>query len=329
MVNNRYTVLVVLCLLFSLSLPLLAQERGTDERVRVISEIEQSTILIGEQTNLKIRVVYPNDATAALVLPKDTLMNGVEIVRTDLIDSLSVNDKLRELVYNVTITSFDSATYHLSNINALVGGKLYSPSETPSLMVNTMPVDLDNPDKYADIKDQWKPKFVWQDYLLYLYIFLGLVLLAVGIYYLIRYLKKRKDISEIDDVEDVYMDPYEEALQGIINLKSKELWEKNQIKEYYTELTEIVRKYLWRVYGISTAEKTSDEILEQFRTVIGRDRMYQELTKILHTADMAKFAKYQPSSDDNIRLLFITQEFIEEHKPHIETESEQKGGANV
>lgn len=328
MVNIIYRLAVLFCICLPLSLPLLAQDEGMDERIRVISELEKSTIVIGEQTNLKIRVAFPNDMSVALALPNDTLMNGVEIVKTDLVDSLVVSDQIRVLIYSVVITSFDSASYHLRNINALVGGKLYTSKDTPHLMVNTVPVDLENPEVYADIKDQWKPKFVWQDYLIYLYIFLGLILLALGVYFLVRYLRRRKDIPEVEKEKKTYIDPYEEALQGIINLKSKELWEQHQVKQYYTELSDILRKYLWRVYGINTIEKTSDEILEQYRSVIGRERMYQELTNILHTSDMAKFAKYLPASDDNIRLLFTTQEFIEEHRP-LSSTPEKEGGEKV
>lgn len=319
----------LICLILFIPSVLMSQEPGQDQRVRIVPELKRTTILIGEQTDLKVRLIFPSDATATLVLPEDTLVHGVEIIRTDLVDSLSINDELRELVYKVVITSFDSATYRLENINALVSGYLYGSSEEVSLMVNTLPVDLEQPDVYADIKDQWKPKFVWQDYLLYLYILLGLVLLGIGIYFLVRFLKKRRSIQDNEEIKEVYMDPYEEAMQGIILLKSKELWEHNQVKQYYTELTDILRKYLLRVYGINTAEKTSEEILAAFRTLIGRERMYQELSNILGTADMAKFAKYLPSTDDNIRLLFTAQEFIEEHKPASDDSDNKEGGEEL
>lgn len=324
--NHIKLLLLVLTASFFAVSNIEAQEVGKDDRVRIFSELERSTILIGEQTNLKISIAYPQGASVALALPEDTLVNGVEIIQTNLIDSTSINDQIQKLVYNVTITSFDSATYHLANIRALVAGVQYEASDDLSLMVNTIPVDVENPDQYADIKDQWKPKFVWQDYLMYLYVLLGLIALAVAIYYLIRYLKKRKVTAEITAEEEIILDPYEEAIQGIMMLKSKELWAHNQIKQYYTELSEILRKYLWRVYGISTAEKTSDEILEQFKSVIGGDRMYQELRNILLTADLAKFAKYQPSGDENLRFLFTTQEFIEEHKPAPEFTNSKEGG---
>lgn len=320
----RYNIILGVVTLVSLLAPLGLQA----QEVRVIPKLEQSTILIGEQVKLNVRVVYPSEKLMRLVLPEDTLVAGVEIIESVLVDSVIVNDRLHEMVYDVTITSFDSATYTLRNINALVGDSVYSSTEQPNLIVNTVPVDMANPEQYADIKNQWKPDFVWQDYLLYLYILLGIIALAVGAYYLRKYLRarnhKQEEVAEMVPAQD----PYQEAIQSIQVLKQKELWEHNQTKEYYTQMTDILRRYLWRVYGIDTMDKTSSEILESFRSRIGRDRMYGELNKILQTADLAKFAKYQPKSDENMSLLSASVAFIEEHKPVAE-EPKKEGGEKL
>lgn len=298
------------------------------QEVRVIPKLERSTILIGEQVQLNVRVVYPNNQVMRLVLPEDTLVSGVEIIESVLVDSIVVNNLLNEMVYNVTITSFDSATYMLRNINALVGDSVYTSTDELSLIVNTIPIDLSVPTEPMDIKGQWRPKFVWQDYLLYLYILLAIVALIVAAYYLRRYLIKRRKRQD-EAPEEIYLqDPYLEAIQSIQILKRQELWEHNQVKEYYTQLTDILRRYLWRVYAIDTMDKTSSEILETFRTKIGKDRMYTELSRILQTADLAKFARYQPDSNDNISLLSASIAFIEEHKPAAE-ETKKEGGEEL
>lgn len=281
---------------------------------RIIPKIEPSSISIGEQAELKIRVIYPKGSKAELTLPKDTLVSGVEILSVSTIDSTVVNDKLQELLYSVVVTSFDSATYRLNNIQAIIGGNTVQAENPPSLIVNTVPVNLDKPDEYSDIKGQWKPKFVWTDYLLYLYILLGVILLGILSYFLVRYLRRQKS-EQSDAVPVPVLDPYEEAITGMQQLKQDELWERNQIKEYYTRMTDILRHYLSRVYGMETAEKTSTEILSDFNNMVGKDRMYGELKKILQTADLAKFAQYRASSDENITLMNASVAFIEENKP--------------
>ena len=171
-------------------LSLLAMEDGGE--VRIIPTLERSAILIGEQVKLNVKVVYPRSEMMRLVLPEDTLVSGVEIIESQLVDSTMINDRLQELIYDVVLTSFDSANYQLRNISALVGDSLYTAGDQLSLVVNTVPVDLEHPDQYADIKGQWKPPFVWQDYLIYLYIILAIIALGVATYFLVRYLKKRK-----------------------------------------------------------------------------------------------------------------------------------------
>lgn len=298
------------------------------QETRVITTIEPSSIVIGEQAKMTVSIVYPVGTRAEIVLPKDTLVTGVEILSVSMVDSVTETDKLNRIVYDVVLTSFDSATYVLRNIQAMVGSTLVQEETPPSLIVNTVPVDIDHPNQYADIKGTWKPDFVWTDYLLYLYILLGLIAVGVLTYFLVKYLRQPKEKRSAVAPEPA-LDPYEEAIMGMRQLKSEELWEKNQIKEYYTRMTDILRHYLWRVYGMETAERTSTEILETFNTLVGRDRMYIELKKILQTADLAKFAQYRASSDENVSLMSAAVAFIEENKPQEKEEEKSEDSIRV
>ena len=302
-----------------LTLPLVGQE------VRVIPSLEPTKILIGEQTTLQVRIAHPKDAAARLILPKDTLVTGVEIMAVALADSVEVTDRIREHVYSVTLTAFDSANYVLNNIQAMVAGELYDANEAPILVVNTVPVDLTQPDTFSDIKEQWKPDFVWKDYLWIIITVLAVLLLALGGYFLWRYLKKRKKTPNVEkQPAEPLTDPYEEALQSMEQLREARLWEQNQVKEYYTTMTDILRRFIWRVYGIDTAEKTSGEILESFHSTVDNQSLQNDLRKILTTADIVKFAKYIPMPDDNISLMNASVSFVKEQKPEPEDKVEEQ-----
>ena len=302
-----------------LTLPLVGQE------VRVIPSLEPTKILIGEQTTLQVRIAHPKDAAARLILPKDTLVTGVEIMAVALADSVEVTDQIREHVYSVTLTAFDSANYVLNNIQAMVAGELYDANEAPILVVNTVPVDLTQPDTFSDIKEQWKPDFVWKDYLWIIITVLAVLLLALGGYFLWRYLKKRKETPNVEKLlAEPLADPYEEALRSMEQLREARLWEQNQVKEYYTTMTDILRRFIWRVYGIDTAEKTSREILESFHSTVDNQSLQNDLRKILTTADIVKFAKYIPTPDDNISLMNASVSFVKEQKPEPEDKEEEQ-----
>ena len=288
------------------------------DEVRLIPKLEPTKILIGEQTTLSVSVVAPMDREVRLALPADTLVSGVEILGVATGDTTMISDRLRQIVYEVTLTSFDSASYTLDHIAALVADQPVEAQDQPILMVGTVPVDLEHPDEIRDIKPQWLADFVLWDYLYYValfYAFMSLIaLLFVTIAYFIgRQKKERAAVSA--EVTEPLRDPYEEAVEELAKLKDEKLWESDQVKEYYTEMSDILRRYLKRVYGFETGEKTSSEILELFRSHIGRERMYDDLSRILTTADLAKFAKYRPEMGENVGLLSASRAFVEEHKP--------------
>lgn len=288
------------------------------DEVRLIPKLEPTKILIGEQTTLSVSVVAPMDREVRLALPADTLVSGVEILGVATGDTTMISDRLRQIVYEVTLTSFDSASYTLDHIAALVADQPVEAQDQPILMVGTVPVDLEHPDAIRDIKPQWLADFVLWDYLYYVALFYALMsliaLLFVTIAYFIgRQKKERAAVSA--EVTEPLRDPYEEAVEELAKLKDEKLWESDQVKEYYTEMSDILRRYLKRVYGFETGEKTSSEILELFRSHIGRERMYDDLSRILTTADLAKFAKYRPEMGENVGLLSASRAFVEEHKP--------------
>lgn len=302
------------------------------QEARVIPKLEPTKILIGEQSRLSVRVVAPVGEEVQLALPADTLVTGVEILGVTPGDTSMISDRLREIVYEVTLTSFDSASYTLDHIGAMVTGQLIRSDEQPILMVNTVPVDLEHPDEIKDIKAQWMADFVLWDYLVY-FAYLCALLSLIGLIFLTiaYFIHRRKHAGEKAEaaVPEPFRDPYIEAVEELEKLREEKLWETQQVKEYYTEMTDILRRYLKRVYGFDTAEKTSSEILDLFRSHIGRERMYDDLRHILTTADLAKFAKYEPEQGENVGLLSASRAFVEEHKPKQEepksdTDSEQK-----
>ncbi|MDO4695815.1 hypothetical protein [Porphyromonas sp.] len=284
------------------------------QEVRVLPSLERNEMRIGEQVNMKVRIVHDKSVPVRLILPVDTLVSGVEILGYAHTDSLDHNDRIRESIYNVVITSFDSAMYVLRNIQALVGDSLYSANEAPKLLVNTVPVDVSNPEQFNDIKRAWRTPFVWRDYILPVGLFLLSIILFLAGYRIWKYLTRPK-VRESELITEPEKEPYEEAIDALENLKNKGLWEKNLTKEYYTELSDILRRYIYRVWGIATFDRTTTEILETFKIAVDKGHSYVDLKKVLSTADLVKFAKYIPVAQDNIGVFNTTEAFVNRHKP--------------
>jgi hypothetical protein len=115
------------------------------------------------------------------------------------------------------------------------------------------------------------------------------------------------------------LDYYHEAIDKLQTLENKKLWQNDQVKEYYLGLSEILREYLEGRFGIQAMESTTDEIND---TLILQDKLKLKLREVLAQADLAKFAKFKPLGDENIRLMKQAKDFVRHTKPKLKAEEE-------
>ena len=120
--------------------------------------------------------------------------------------------------------------------------------------------------------------------------------------------------------------PYETAMSALASLKEKKLWEQGMEKEYFTELTEILRVYLNRRFGINAMEMTSRQIMASLASNKDIKEKRSYVRQILDMADFVKFAKVRPLPADNIASYDNAVKFVEETKP-VEPTEEEKAAA--
>ena len=219
-------------------------------------KIDSAAILIGEQTKLHLSVTADKDRPVQIVIPADTLMRGVEVLEISKPDSSVIENNRLLIKQDLLITSFDSALYLLPPLKVIDGvDTVYS--NQVALKVSTVPVNVDKPEEFYDIKDVWKPPFVWADYYPIIYgVLLGLLLLCI-IIYVIKRLKNRKSILPFSEPEEPKLPPFEQAMKELDALKEKKLWQQGLNKEYYTALTETLRRYIVDRFGVNAMEMTS------------------------------------------------------------------------
>lgn len=123
-----------------------------------------------------------------------------------------------------------------------------------------------------------------------------LSIVALLVYIFVR-MKKNQPIVV---VEKPKIPPHIIAFESLEKLKDKKLLEQDKVKEYYTELTDIVRLYIEQRFQIPALERTSTEIVVSFSgSRIVKGKTLEKLKQILNWADLAKFAKYRPMQSDN------------------------------
>lgn len=313
------------------------------QKSTVRATIQPSDILIGEQAIINIEVISPKDRNIIFPLYQDTLITGIEVLKmlppdTLLNEVMTINQKY-------IVTSFDSTLYHIPYMEVIDGTdtlrtndfglKVSAPQLSDStlayleLLKNNQTDSIDFARlNISDIKEIQNPPFVWQDYLEFLYIPL-LILLVLALIGLATYFILRKRSKGYYFTPKIILPPHVVALEGLDKLKASKLWQKGQEKEYYTELTDILRGYIDRRFNIDAPEMISDDIIDSVHLVTDTRSATDGLAQILKLADLVKFAKYTPFADENDlslvnAYLFVNQTKVEE-RPSLD--DQKKDGA--
>ncbi len=264
---------------------LLTTSFAFSQNSKVKAKVETSDIKIGEQFKYEISV----DETENVILPKLEL-NGLEII-----DSLKVDTLKNKLIQRYIITGFDSGSFYIPQQQIFIKNQNYL---TDSLLINVATVEVDTTKiKKFPIKSIKKEPYVFDDFKIYIYILLAaLAIIGFWIYWFV--IRKRKTEEEVQTYRTLA--PYEEAIFKLNELDEKLLWQNNKTKEYYSELTEIIRNYIERELKIPALEKTSDEILETLidfnnsESIKTSKETIQKLKELFQEADLVKFAKSKP-----------------------------------
>jgi len=183
------------------------------------------------------------------------------------------------------------------------------------------PFEVDSALAITDIKDIEKAPVWWWGIFRWVLLAILIAGLGIGAYYLWKwYLRTRK--PEEEAVNPELLRPAEEvALEKLDAIKEAKIWKDGKVKEYQTDLTDVVREYIGRRFGVQSTEKTSDETLRAMKPLIEKP-LYDRLKSMLQLADLVKFAKWHTTPDENENGLTTAYEFVKETTP-VEQPAEQ------
>ncbi len=272
----------------------------------VIAEIDTTNIRIGEQFEYKITV----QDTANVIIPKLENLVGVEIVEDKKIDTIK-----NQLIKKYILTSFDSGAYYIPQLQIFIKQRLHL---TDSLLIKVATVAVDTTkQKMFPIKALQSEPYVFDDYKKY--VWYGVIaLLIIGLILYVTFKKKKEEIEELGIPS---LPPFEEAIQKFHELDEKLLWQNNQVKEYYSELTEIIRGFIERELKVPALESTTDELIETLtdfndsESISTTKETIKKLRDLLREADFVKFAKSKPLSEQIEFNRKEAEEVVTELKP--------------
>ena len=300
---KRFCIVIVLC----------ASVLRMTAQVSVEAIIDSVQIFVGQQAHVTLTAHAKDEAKIEFPQFKPTqfITPGVEVLASQELEKKDQDNGFvaRSMVY--TLTSFDDTLYYLPPMTVKIDGKPYQ-SKSLALKVLTIEVDTTNVEQFFGPKDVQNNPFQWSDWSVTFWLSVVLlVLLALSYYLYLRLRDNKPIISRIRIVKRLL--PHQKALKEIEQIKADKMVASENSKEYYTKLTDTLRKYIEERYGFFAMEMTSSEIIEKL-TATQDESALSELRHLFLTADLVKFAKYSTLINENDQNLVNAIEFINQTK---------------
>jgi len=287
---------------------------GFAQNFSVQAKIDSVAMWLGDQCNVTFEIYQNADIKVTAPIFSDTLISGIEIVEKPKIDTIANQDGSLKITQTYLVTSFDSALYYIPPF-PFASGQDTIFSDNLSLKVVSPEVQMDttqNVPILADIKGLEKAPINWQ---LIKKILLWSIpvwlLLALIIWLIIKFVIKKPII--IQEKPIIKRPAHEIAFEKLEEIRKEKIWQQGRAKEYYTQLTDVLREYLENRFDVPTFEKTSSEIIDSLQFI---KKEYSEqlnsLRRIFTTSDLVKFAKFIPDINENNAVLNNSEDFVSE-----------------
>ena len=274
----------------------------------VKSRVDATQVTVGDQVKLFIEASH-NEKQSRLqwaVIP-DTF-NSLEVVEKGKIDTLK-NGDVTTYKQRLLVSGYDSGMFKIPAFQFAVmpnGGAPYTiQSDSFQILVQTVPVDTTKP--FKGIKGIMNVKSSWMDYI---WLIIGGIVLVILTFVVLNYFRKNKK-APMPVVDKTPKETLQQRTLRLLNeLEEQKLWQADRIKEYYVQLTDILRGYIEERFKTPAMELTTDELLQKARSHPEMRKHYDQLGSILYTADLAKFAKAQPLVHEHTSTMEYTKQFV-------------------
>ncbi len=283
----------------------------------VNASIDSTELWVGDQSTLHLQTIQDKATVVDFPVYGEELIPGIEVVARSERDTTEQADGRIIVKQDLTITSFADSLFYIEPIPFVVGEDTFL-SEPLTLNV-IQPFEIDTAaNAITDIKPIYKAPIWWWGIIRWILLGLGIAALGVGIYSLVKYIKThQKQTEEAEKIAPELLRPAEEvALEKLDKIKAEKIWQQGRQKDYYTELTDVVREYIARRFEITAEEKTSEEILRELKPLLQEQKeLHIRLKDMLRLADLVKFAKWNALPDENEISLLSAYQFVRETTP--------------
>ncbi|MBU1101458.1 MAG: hypothetical protein KKA84_13745 [Bacteroidetes bacterium] len=280
------------------------------QSIEVYASTDTTQYVVGDYITYQVELQYDNSITVFMPVVQDTIK---------VLDFIKENKPVRQVsesktqeIYTYVFSKYDSSAVTIPSIpiGFTVG------AETEKSIINTNEVDILvrtlEVDPSADIFDVKAPLWIGLNWWMIIIVCLLILILLGGGYYVYKKYFKKEDI--IPKKVIVKIPPYKIALQSLVDLEERKLWQAGEIKEYHSEITGIIRRYFEDRFFVQALEMPSSELLAEMKDVKEMQPIFDTTRNFLENADMVKFAKFKPMASVNEEMMKQAYYIVRETK---------------
>lgn len=300
--------------------------QGFSQQVYFNGKANADSIVVGQPFDYQLTLTIPKDFYVEWQQYGDTLSKTIEVIKAGEVETTPINNSNVLMTQHLTLTSFDTGYVYVPEISVTYAESIRDSirrtlrTDEHELYVSTVAVDTTQ--AFKPIKDVMRQGITAKEILPWA----GIAVAFAGIAFLTYYLSKRKKDKIV--VKGEKPKPTIPAIitarEKLAEVKTSEAWKTANVKEYYTSITGIAREYLEGQFDIDAVEMTSDEIIDSVKALNISEHTLDKFRDTLVTADFVKFAKANPTAEQNERAFIDINDFVEDTFVFFQEEEKRK-----
>lgn len=250
--------------------------------------IASEDIYFGVPDKLKLITPLKDENSNVAVDPHSFEGSEITVINADSISYFKSNTGIWTASIDVLFAIYDTGRVKMPQIRILLNGQ--DTLRSQSFFLEVLPLENEK-ELLNPIRPIANEPLRLSDLIPY-----GIVVLAIIlVFFLYKWLRNRKKDQKIEVVPEQIkiLTPFEEAINALEKLKTEQSWNFESAKEYYVELSWLIRRYLERSFEFPALESTSSEIEESFSRLVRMDPEKEAISRILRRADAVKYAKFE------------------------------------
>lgn len=313
---RRWRGILVCCLLLSFS--------AGAQSPQIQTSIETPKVVIGEKISILFRAITPDLPQTQIILPQDSSWMEAESLSFSVLDTLPQKNGWTELRGEWVVIAFDSMTLNLPPLTMDIRGEKFLSSPLQILVEFPEKVDVNQPEKFYDIRDVWHLSYSWWDILLLILtsweFYLALVLILSLIYW--KFFRKRPKETVLPAPT---LSPWEVFRNSMLSISSSKPYQQKDIENAYNQIIESLRTFLKAQFQWDTSEKTASEIAEEIYTQFPKTQnLFSSIAQWATHSQWTRFAQYTLPQEEVQKDIDHLLEWSKQAMPNQEERSQEQ-----